>query len=248
MNSDFNKLIYSLQALNLEELDTVSLLNRVDKKFTLPISRLLELEECLKQNYQILEIDSNRAFRYENNYFDTPDLDFYKDHHNGYANRVKVRCRKYVESGLTYFEIKKKEKINRTNKYREQTSDMIFSLGENRKNKLSDFTRNNTDEVALILKNNFTRITLVDNNFTERVTIDSNIVFINDDQEIKMNDIAVVEIKHSKTSQNSPLIQFLKQNNIREQSFSKYVFGIISLMPHVKKNNFLKIIKNINNI
>ena len=46
----------------------------------------------------------------------------------------------------------------------------------------------------------------------------------------------------------SPLIQFLKQKNIREQSFSKYVFGIISLMPHVKKNNFLKIIKNINNI
>ena len=239
MNSDLKTLIYSLQAIKLEELDSVSLLNRVDKKFTLPIPRLLELEECLKQNYQILEIDSNRAFRYENNYFDTPDLDFYKDHHNGYANRVKVRCRKYVESGLTYFEIKKKEKINRTNKYREQTSDMIFSLGENRKN---------TDEVALILKNNFTRITLVDNNFTERVTIDSNIVFINDDQEIKMNDIAVVEIKHSKTSQNSPLIQFLKQKNIREQSFSKYVFGIISLMPHVKKNNFLKIIKNINNI
>ena len=125
---------------------------------------------------------------------------------------------------------------------------MIVSLGENRKNKLSDFTRNNTEDVALILKNNFTRITLVDYNLTERVTIDSNIVFINDDQEIKMNDVAVVEIKQSKTSQNSPLIQFLKQKSIREQSFSKYVFGIISLMPNVKKNNFLAIIKNINNI
>ena len=70
MNSDLKTLIYSLQAIKLEELDSVSLLNRVDKKFTLPIPRLLELEECLKQNYQILEIDSNRAFRYENNYFD----------------------------------------------------------------------------------------------------------------------------------------------------------------------------------
>ena len=248
MNPDFNTLIYSLPALNLEELDSVSLLNRVDKKFTLPISQLFELDECIKKNYRILEIDSNRAFHYENNYFDTPDLDFYKDHHNGYANRVKVRCRKYVESGLTFFEIKRKEKTNRTNKFREQTPEMIFSLGETRKNNLSDFTRNNTAGIALILKNNFIRITLVDIHFTERVTIDTNIVFINDNQEVIMNDIAVVEVKQSKTSQNSPILQFLKQKGIREQSFSKYIFGIISLMPNIKKNNFLTLIKKINNL
>jgi hypothetical protein len=248
MSLDFNTFIYSLPALNLNELDSVSLLNRVDKKFTLPITQLFELEECLKNNYRILEIDSVRAFRYENNYFDTPDLNFYKEHHSGYANRVKVRCRKYVESGLTFFEIKKKEKINRTNKYREQTSDMIFSLGESQKNKLSDFTRKNTQDIALILKNNFTRITFVDSNFSERVTIDTTIVFIDDNQEIKLNNVAVLEIKQSKTSQSSPLLQFLKQKGIREKSFSKYIFGIISLMPNVKKNNFLALIKNINNI
>ena len=41
---------------------------------------------------------------------------------------------------------------------------------------------------------------------------------------------------------------FLKANNFKEQNISKYIYGIISLMPSIKKNNFLPLIKNVTNL
>ena len=98
------------------------------------------------------------------------------------------------------------------------------------------------------MKNNFKRITLVNNEFTERVTIDFKIHFADETNEVNFEGITVVEIKQSKSSQASPLVSFLKESNTREQSFSKYIFGVISLKPEIKKNNFLPILKNINKI
>jgi hypothetical protein len=41
-------------------------------------------------------------------YFDTDSKRFYHDHHNGKVKRTKIRMRNYVESNLTFLEIKKK--------------------------------------------------------------------------------------------------------------------------------------------
>jgi hypothetical protein len=248
MTSDFYSLIEQLPALSLAELDAVSLLNRTDTKFTLPVADLYRLNSCLLANYHVLEIDGKRLFEYENNYFDTPELKFYKDHHNGYVNRVKVRCRKYVASGLIYFEIKKKEKITRTNKFRQPITEMLTELETDKKEKLARYTRNDVNNIQLILQNNFSRITLVNAKMTERVTIDLQLVFRSGAKEIQLNNLAIIEIKQSRATQKSPLALFLKNNNIRKQSFSKYIFGVLSLIPKAKKNNFLPLLKNIKNI
>lgn len=248
MTSDFYSLIEQLPALSLAELDAVSLLNRTDTKFTLPVADLNRLNSCLLENYHVLEIDGKRLFEYENNYFDTPELKFYKDHHNGYVNRVKVRCRKYVASGLIYFEIKKKEKITRTNKFRQPITKMLTELETDKKEKLARYTRNDVNNIQLILQNNFSRITLVNAKMTERVTIDLQLVFRAGAKEIQLNNLAIIEIKQSRATQKSPLALFLKNNNIRKQSFSKYIFGVLSLIPKAKKNNFLPLLKNIKNI
>lgn len=248
MDSLFQNLIHQLPALSLTELDAVSLLNRTDTKFTLPISELDRLTACLSENYYVLEIDGKRVFEYENNYFDTPDLKFYKDHHNGYVNRVKVRCRKYVASGLIYFEIKKKEKISRTSKFRERINEMLTDLASDKKEKLASYTRNDISKIQLILQNNFNRITLVNMKKTERVTIDFNLLFRSGTKEMRLNTIAIIEIKQSKATEISPLALFLKSKAIRKQSFSKYIFGVLSLHPKTKKNNFLPLLKKIKNI
>jgi hypothetical protein len=240
--------IDSLNSVSLKELDSVSLLNRVDSKYVVTFSQLEFIFQCLQENYSVLEIDGVRAFSYENNYFDTPSLLFYRDHHNGYANRIKVRSRRYVEANMSFFEIKKKENINRTNKYREKIPKILTSLNEVRKQKIQDFTRKEIDEVNLILKNNFRRITLVNKAFTERVTIDTNLTFIDDNQELNFGEIAIIEVKQSKSSIKSELTSFLKKNNIREQSISKYIYGVMLLMPNIKKNKFLPIIKKINTL
>lgn len=237
-----------LAPVSLTEMDAVSLLNRTDSKYTLRGKDLLKIVPCLLENYSVLEINGTRIFSYENNYFDTPDLQFFRDHHNGYVNRIKVRSRRYVESDLCFFEIKQKEKVDRTNKHREPVPDMIYDIDDIRKNIIQEYTRKTLDEITLILKNNFNRITLVNNQFTERVTIDMNLHFIDNEHDIKFKKIAIIEIKQSKNTQSSPLTTFLKYNHIREQSISKYIYGVITLIPNVKKNNFMPILKKINKL
>lgn len=247
----FNKFLNDLKQLNpttLSELDTVSLQNRIDSKYILNEKEMARLLPCLLDNYKILTIKDERIFSYENNYFDTVDLLFYRDHHNGYSNRIKVRSRRYVESNLYFFEIKKKEKVNRTNKHRVSLINLDSDINDDKKALIQSFTRKELNDLQLILKNNFKRITLVNNEFTERVTIDFKLQFTDNDNEVNFDGITVVEIKQSKTTQVSALVSFLKEKNIREQSFSKYIIGVISLRPEIKKNNFLPILKNLNKI
>ena len=248
MFKKFTSQLSLLNSVSLNELESVSLLNRIDSKYALRGDDLLKIFPCLIENYNVLEIDGVRVFSYENNYFDTPDLQFFRDHHNGYVNRIKVRSRRYVESDLCFFEIKKKEKIARTNKHRESLPYMLSDIDESRKNVIQDYTRKNIGEVTLVLKNNFNRVTLVNNHFTERVTIDMNLHFIDNQRDVKFGKIAIIEIKQSKNTQSSPLTASLKYHHIRSQGISKYIYGVISLNPSVKKNNFKPIIKTINKL
>ena len=100
----------------------MKLLNRVDRKYIIPVSSLPAIIRLLNNNqYSILEIDGHRAFSYLTTYFDTTDYQFYKDHHNRLSGRMKVRTRTYKENNLHFFEIKMKSNI-RTNKLREGLS------------------------------------------------------------------------------------------------------------------------------
>lgn len=248
MIGEFLNKLSSISSVTLTELDSVSLQNRIDSKYVIHEDDLMTIFPCLLVNYNVLTINNLRYFSYENNYFDTNDLLFYKDHHNGYANRIKVRSRRYVESDLSYFEIKKKEKVNRTNKIRLSIDKIISEINEEKKELVQSYTRKNLNDLKLILKNNFKRITLVNKDFTERVTLDFNLHFSDNNNEVNFEKIIVLEVKQSKSTQISPLVSFLRENNTREHSFSKYIFGVISLKPNMKKNNFLPIIKNLTKI
>jgi len=240
--------IATLNSIGLHELDSVSLLNRVDSKYVLTFLQLDEVFQCLQANYSVLEIAGLRVFSYENNYFDTSNFLFYNDHHNGYANRIKVRSRKYVESNLCFFEIKKKVKIDRTYKYREQIPEILTYLNDDRKQLIQDYTRKKITDLNLILKNNFNRITLVDKNFTERITIDTNLTYTENDKELHFGNFAIIEVKQSKRNNNSAISAYLKEKHIREINISKYICGVLLMKPNIKKNQFLPLIKVINNI
>jgi hypothetical protein len=103
MSIELRKYIYSLPSVDLQQLDEVSLLNRIDSKYLLNKNSLDLILPFISENYKVLEIGNNRIFTYENNYFDTQNLQFYHDHHNGYLNRIKVRSRKYLETGACFF-------------------------------------------------------------------------------------------------------------------------------------------------
>ena len=243
-----NDLVSSLRKVSLQELESVSLQNRIDSKYLLNSTMLDKLMPFIIENYRVLEIEGHRIFTYENNYFDTSDLLFYHEHHNGYLNRIKVRSRKYLETGSSFFEIKKKEKIERTNKIREKTEDIISLPTTEMLRKIELMSRKKLQGIHKVLSNHFNRITFVNNAKTERMTLDFNILFADEYTEKKLEDIFVLEIKQSKCSGHSSINQIIKNNNIREQGFSKYIFGVMMLKDGIKKNNFLPLIKKINSL
>ncbi len=86
--------------LSLEDIKSVSLQKRTDTKYLLNLSQLTALLSILKSNYSIVEIDSLKNLPYKTLYYDTPDLDLYRIHHNGKLNRYKFRTREYQVSNL----------------------------------------------------------------------------------------------------------------------------------------------------
>lgn len=238
----------AMETVSLTELDGVALLNRIDNKYVLNKEQLKHVLPVIEQHYKVLQIESNKIFTYENNYFDTKDLQFYYDHHNGYTNRMKVRSRKYVETNTSFFEIKKKENIDRTSKTREKIDQLISIIDENKKMAVQQLSRKPIADLSVILNNKFNRITFVNIEQSERMTLDFNIHFSDEFSQKQFSDLYVLEIKQSKSNGRSIITELLKKNNIREQSFSKYIFGVIALKENIRKNNFLPLIKKINKL
>ena len=81
------------EPIALKEMNSVSLLKRIDTKFLTTETKLLEVLPYLQNDYRILEIDENRLMNYATLYFDTEDLRSYMEHHNGKAKRQKIRMR-----------------------------------------------------------------------------------------------------------------------------------------------------------
>ena len=60
------------------------------------------------------EIDGQRLTAYDTLYYDTLDLQMYLRHHDRQLRRQKIRVRTYVDSQLTFLEVKNKSNKGRT--------------------------------------------------------------------------------------------------------------------------------------
>jgi hypothetical protein len=105
----FARLAGRFTPFTLAELDArAELRQRVDRKYVVPLESLESLLSELASSYAVLEIESRRHFTYRTTYFDSPTLTTYRAHMQQRRRRFKCRSRHYVESGLTYFEVKLK--------------------------------------------------------------------------------------------------------------------------------------------
>ncbi|MDC2889275.1 VTC domain-containing protein [Psychrosphaera sp. G1-22] len=99
-------ILNSFNQHGLDDLKNAKLMNRVDSKFLLPMAQLPLLLKDLKPHCSLLNINGNLLAQYENVYYDTPEFDFYHQHHNGKLNRVKVRRRCYADHDLAFLNLK----------------------------------------------------------------------------------------------------------------------------------------------
>lgn len=235
-----SQLLQSFEAITLQEMDRVKLMNRVDTKFAFSVKDFLEFLPALAENYRILEIEGTRTPFYESLYFDDEEFSFYKDHHNGRTNRFKVRFRKYVESDLTFLEIKHKFK-GRTHKSRIK----VDSIPENLLEHHEAFIRGiipNKQNLRPVMWNSFHRMTLVNKVANERLTLDFDLTFKWKDHHQNFNNLIIAELKQETVDRNSAFFALMKKKCIRPYRLSKYCIGSIELYggSTLKFNNFKK--------
>lgn len=227
--------------VGLNEMDSVRLMNRIDKKYVFSAAKLPFLLSRLYSSYSVLEIDNIRSFSYATTYFDTDDYLFFKHQVTGRLERNKVRHRLYENTGAAYLEVKKRTNTNRTIKWRikaeKKPGPKIEGCPGEFVNRLIPVK---SDQLIPVLLNNFNRITLVSAGFTERVTIDYNVSFTDTNSgKAEFPYLAIVEIKKAFHSGRSEAENVLREMSVRPTGFSKYCIGT-AVVKDVPRKNILK--------
>ena len=219
-------------------MDAVKLMNRTDTKFVFPLTTLIKILPKLVEHYRVLEINGVRLNAYRSLYFDTEDFQFYHQHHNGKTNRNKVRFREYIDSGLSFLEVKRKNNKGKTIKKRIKVKKITESLDDSN----LDFV-NKVIGSKMPLKpqhwNKFSRITFVHKRRKERLTIDVNFRFEDiNSTKYNLGNMVIAEVKQAKRNLSSNFIRIIKEERIHPFRISKYCMATSTLFPQLKKNNF----------
>jgi len=238
-----------MQPITLSEMKDVRLMNRIDTKYLAPASLLPKLLLLFEHDFRIQYVAGLTVSNYSTQYFDTRDLEMYTLHHNCKRPRQKVRVRTYLDSGITFLEIKKKNNKGRTDKVRIQLPEETIEC-----KKLSpyvhDFLTRHTpyteNELLPHLNSTFERITLVNNNKSERITIDVNLHFHNcqNGNDALLPELMIIELKQDGKVP-SKVKDYLTECHIPPEGISKYCLGTILTNPEVKNNRFKEKIRYI---
>ncbi len=217
-------------------MDSVSLLNRVDTKYVIPVGKLPSIFSLLLNDYRILVIKGLRFNHYRTLYFDTPQFDLFNMHVNGRADRYKVRSREYVDTHLSFLEVKHKTRKERTIKQRLSTDHTMLRMDQEAEKWLEHVYPYESGDLEPKLWNTFTRITMVRLEHNERVTLDLDISFFNATRVAQLEGIAIAEVKLDAQDRTSPFMAQMREKHLQPQGFSKYCMGTSMLFEQVKSN------------
>lgn len=231
----------ALEPVTLAQLDQAQLHDRVESKVLLNQMDVAEALRRLKNDYFILEHDGERTQWYRTEYFDDLMLRSYHNHHNQKRNRLKARYRTYLNSDITYFEVK--QNIDgRTVKTRRRSERPNGVLWPEDALFFFETTGQTPDDLRPSLTVEYERLLLVRNDYSERVTIDLNIRYFSENNVAQHVGLAVCEFKQATLDRGSPAIVALSR---RPQRFSKYCMGLASCHPQLRRNRFKKVFRRL---
>ena len=243
--SIITKSVHNFKPISLEEMDKVALMNRVDQKFILSFGDLCQILPQLEKEYHILTIHGQHVFTYKTDYYDTPGLTMFTEHHNGKLNRYKIRHREYVESNLDFLEIKFKNNKGKTLKKRVESPHVHSKPAQQL---IREYTPYNPSVLDRKITTLFNRFTLVDKSMTSRITTDFNLRFVGEGRDVLLDRLVIIEIKQEKQSSHSNIYNLLKEKSIRPCSVSKYCLGLTIMNNLPKSNIFKETLRKINRI
>lgn len=238
IQQNIEKCIKEYDTITLDNINSVNLLDRHDTKFIFSVEELPGILEDLKDHYKVLEIEENRSFSYENLYFDTSDLMMYKQHHNGKLNRYKIRYRKYKETDICFFEIKRKSNKYKTLKERIPSEDIQTRIEGSAYSLVQEQLDINPETLNPQLRVNYSRITLLNEDIPEKLTFDTNLFFKNSVRQKAIPNLVIAEVKHNRYSSSPLFLKLMRKRRISSMNLSKYCTGTILTHPDVKYNRF----------
>lgn len=224
-------------AIALDEMKNIQLMNRIDTKFVISLNSLYLLLEEAVPHYFALDLEDERQAPYHTIYLDTVRKDMYHAHHNGKAAREKIRIRTYESSCQTFLEVKNKDNRGRTDKKRVAIADEESWQKAEPLQFLARHTCYPSLHLFPQLENRFNRITLVNRSRTERLTIDTDLSFHNlqNDVHVQVPPVAIVELKREGRIY-SPMYEVMMKLRIRPAGFSKYCMGCAMTDAQLKQN------------
>ena len=231
---------------------SIKLMNRIDTKFVAPASALSTILQMADVNYRIQTIEQEAVLGYDTLYFDTPNCEMYLKHHNRKLKRQKVRTRTYLQSGLTFLEIKSKSNRGRTHKERVKIErSEFFTFQENSAAQLlmADICSYKASELQPTLSTRFKRITLVNRAKTERLTIDFDLSFENyiTGLMVAQPNLLIIELKQDGLA-HSDMKDILTKLRIKQFKISKYCIGTAMTNRNIKQNRFKLKLNKLNKI
>ena len=228
LSDNIKNVIESYRSFSLKEAEAVKLMKRVDTKYVIRADDAFDLLNDMRQDYHVLEIESQRAGTYISTYYDTCDRRMYHAHVTNRLPRYKVRVRSYSQNGLKFFEVKQKNNKRLTSKQRISITESISESGIEAIEWLSQQTPFSGNELTPSLISSFERITLINDKKTERVTLDFNLYYRTLAGEVTpvFDKGAIVELKQEKTA-DSKIKDYLRNKGIRPARISKYCAGLL---------------------
>ena len=237
--------------ISLAELEgsSAALLDRMDRKYVVPMETFAALAERLDATHRVLDIGGVRAFRYCTTYYDTPGLDAYRDHVQRRRLRYKCRSRRYSDSGACTFEVKLRGPRGRTVKHRMPYEDALHgsvspeALRFLRHRLLLAYGREPDEELGPTLEMAFRRLTLVDVERGERLTCDFDLAFAGAGERAgRLADGAVI-LESKSPGGSARADRVLRDLGARPvASCSKYCLGIGMTRPDIRINRFRRLL------
>lgn len=234
----------SLRPVGLEELNSeAALQTRVDRKYVVPARLAGQLLATFRADVRVLEMDGSRSFAYDSVYFDTAGLDSYLLAARGRRRRYKIRTRTYVDSAVSFLEVK-------TEGAREATvKERIPYLPEDRARLTAEGLEYVRETLTAavgsmppgrlhpVLETRYHRTTLYLPESGSRATIDTDVTWQRPGQAAwVLDDAVILETKSGSTA--GPLDRHLWAHGVRPSRISKFATGMAALCPDLPANRW----------
>lgn len=225
LDAKLEDLLLQFEEISLQEAIKIDLNTRKEMKFVLAKNIFLSSLPVLIEYFRLQKNFSGDAVNvYATRYWDTENKKSFTDHVTKRNNRVKIRKRKYLDSGEVVFEIKRK--TNGTTIKQRLKSEKLTELTA-RDNLFLQKNNIRSEDLIHSLDTFYKRITLWDKKLSGRITIDFDYGIGIGEKEHEFLNSCIIECKGNSGFLKKVVKMFSVPMYRYETGFSKYAIGMI---------------------